>query len=132
MTTDVVVRDLGLTWYEPVFHDMQAFTEQRDRETPDEIWFTEHEPVFTQGQAGKKEHLLAPGGIPVIQTDRGGQVTYHGPGQIVLYPILNLRDYRQDLHWYLRGLEEVVIRTVSRLGIGLEAERLAGPTGVWG
>ena len=91
MKTPVILRDLGLTRYEPVFRKMQVFTENRDLKTLDEIWITEHEPVFTQGQAGKAEHLLAPGDIPVVQTDRGGQVTYHGPGQITGYLMFDLR-----------------------------------------
>ncbi len=120
MTTGVVVRDLGLTRYEPVFHDMQAFTEQRDRETPDEIWFTEHEPVFTQGQAGKKEHLLAPGGIPVIQTDRGGQVTYHGPGQITAYLLFDLRRLKIGVRDLVTNIELSMSDTLSLYGISAQ------------
>ena len=91
----VMVRRLGITAYEPVLLDMQAFTRERVAETHDEIWLTQHQPVFTQGQAGKAEHLLLPGDIPVVQSDRGGQVTYHGPGQItacLLYTSPSPRD----------------------------------------
>lgn len=87
----VGVRDLGRTVYQPVFEEMRTFTERRSSVSPDEIWFTEHEPVFTQGQAGKAEHVIAPGEIPVVQTDRGGQVTYHGPGQLVAYLMVDIR-----------------------------------------
>ncbi|MGD8580009.1 MAG: lipoyl(octanoyl) transferase LipB, partial [Lysobacterales bacterium] len=85
------VRRLGLAQYEPVWRRMKAFTDSRDEDTPDELWLVQHPPVFTQGQAGKAEHILAPGDIPVIQVDRGGQVTYHGPGQIVAYPLVDIR-----------------------------------------
>lgn len=120
MTTSVVVRDLGVTRYEPVFRDMQAFTEQRDRETTDEIWFTEHEPVFTQGQAGKQEHLLAPGGIPVIQTDRGGQVTYHGPGQITAYLLFDLRRLKIGVRDLVTKIELSMADTLARYGISAQ------------
>ncbi|MEZ7818795.1 MAG: lipoyl(octanoyl) transferase [Candidatus Azotimanducaceae bacterium] len=83
--------DLGETLYEPVYSRMQDFTRLRTADTPDEIWLTEHKPVFTQGQAGKAEHILFPGSIPVVQSNRGGQVTYHGPGQITVYLLLDLR-----------------------------------------
>ena len=85
-----VVRDLGRQPYEPVWRAMQRFTDARDESTPDELWLVEHDPVFTLGQAGKPEHVLLPGDIPVVHVDRGGQVTYHGPGQIVAYPLLDL------------------------------------------
>jgi len=87
----LVVRDLGDTSYAEVFAEMQTFTAKRGATTSDELWFTEHLPVFTQGQAGKPEHLLLPGDIPVVQTDRGGQITYHGPGQIVGYLLFDLK-----------------------------------------
>src|SRR5690606_34915135 len=85
------VRQLGRREYLPVLEEMRRFTGQRCAETPDELWLVEHPPVYTQGQAGKVEHLLNPGDIPVISTERGGQVTYHGPGQLVAYPLLDLR-----------------------------------------
>lgn len=85
------LRDLGQQDYAPVWRAMQRFTDAREEYTVDEIWVVEHAPVFTLGQAGKPEHVLAPGEIPVLQVDRGGQVTYHGPGQLVVYPLLDLR-----------------------------------------
>jgi lipoyl(octanoyl) transferase len=87
----VDARELGTTAYQVVFDEMRTFTERRNQATPDEIWFTEHEPVFTQGQAGRAEHLLVPGEIEVVRSDRGGQVTYHGPGQLVAYLLIDLR-----------------------------------------
>ncbi|WP_286917417.1 lipoyl(octanoyl) transferase LipB, partial [Pseudomonas sp. UBA6276] len=84
-------RELGLMPYEPVWHAMQRFTDQRDADAADEVWLVQHPAVFTQGQAGKAEHLLVPGEIPVVQVDRGGQVTYHGPGQLVVYLLLDVR-----------------------------------------
>lgn len=86
----LIVRELGLQPYETIWHAMQAFTSERGETDTDEIWMLEHPPVFTQGQAGKPEHVLFPGDIPVVQVDRGGQVTYHGPGQLVVYPLINL------------------------------------------
>ena len=91
MTPRLTVRRLGLADYAPVWRAMQAFTDGRDDATGDEFWLVQHPPVFTQGQAGRAEHVLTPGDIPVIQVDRGGQVTYHGPGQIVGYPLIDLR-----------------------------------------
>ena len=113
----VIVRDLGLTRYEPVFADMQSFTEQRGPETPDEIWLTEHEPVFTQGQAGKAEHVLAPGDIPIVQSDRGGQVTYHGPGQITAYLLFDLRRMGLGVRDLVTGIEECMVQTIGLHGI---------------
>ena len=91
VTGSLAVYPLGLQAYSPVFAAMKEFTNQRDGDTPDQLWLVEHQPVFTQGQAGKAEHLLRPGDIPVIKADRGGQVTYHGPGQIVVYVLVNLK-----------------------------------------
>ena len=87
----LIVCQLGLRPYQAVFEAMKAFTDERDSDTPDQLWLVQHEPVFTQGQAGKAEHLLSPGDIPVLKADRGGQVTYHGPGQIVVYILVNLK-----------------------------------------
>jgi hypothetical protein len=89
-----VVRRLGRVAYEPAWRAMQAFTDARDETTPDELWFLEHDPVFTQGLNGKAEHVLAPGAIPVVGIDRGGQVTYHGPGQLVMYALIDMRRLR--------------------------------------
>ena len=113
----VIVRDLGLTRYEPVWQRMQAFTEQRDKTTPDEIWLTEHQPVFTQGQAGKAEHVLAPGDIPVVQTDRGGQVTYHGPGQITAYLMFDIRRLGIGVRDLVTGIEQSMVDTIAEFGI---------------
>jgi lipoyl(octanoyl) transferase len=113
----VRVRDLGRSQYEIVFEAMKAFTAARTAATPDEIWLTEHEPVFTQGQAGKAEHVLAPGGIPVVQSDRGGQVTYHGPGQIVAYLMLDIRRLELSVRGLVSGIERAVIETLAEYGV---------------
>ncbi len=114
MPRDVLVKDLGRTQYCEVFEQMRAFTNERNQTTPDEIWLTEHEPVFTQGQAGKAEHLLAPGAIPVVQTDRGGQVTYHGPGQIVAYLLFDIRRLGINVRGLVSGIEDSIISLLSR------------------
>lgn len=114
---NVVIKDLGLTSYEPVFAAMQDFTAARDEQTLDEIWFTEHQPVFTQGQAGKPEHVLAPGDIPIVQSDRGGQVTYHGPGQITAYLMFDLRRMKLGVRDLVTGIEQAMSQTVARYGI---------------
>jgi lipoyl(octanoyl) transferase len=112
-----LVRELGITEYRNVFTAMQAFTEARTGATPDEIWLTEHQPVFTQGQAGKVEHLLAPGTIPVVQTDRGGQVTYHGPGQLVGYLMFDIRRLGISVRGLVTGIEQAVVRVLGEYGI---------------
>ncbi len=109
VATTLVVRDLGLRDYQPVFEAMKVFTTARDESTPDELWLLEHPPVFTQGLNGKPEHLLAPGDIPVIAVDRGGQVTYHGPGQAVCYCLLDLRRARLGVRELVTLLEQTVI-----------------------
>lgn len=114
---DVVVRDLGRTGYVPVFESMRNFTAGRDTRTRDELWFTEHEPVFTQGQAGKEWHVLAPGDIPVVQTDRGGQVTYHGPGQIVGYLLFDLRRMGVSVRGLVSGIENAIVEVLESYGI---------------
>jgi lipoyl(octanoyl) transferase len=114
----VHVRDLGRTGYQAVFDDMKAFTGSRSPDTEDELWLTEHEPVFTQGQAGRAEHLLAPGDIPVVQSDRGGQVTYHGPGQIVAYLMFDIRRLGLSVRGLVCGIETAVKRTLADFGIG--------------
>ena len=117
----VIVRDLGRTEYEPVFQAMQEFTANRGADTPDELWFTEHEPVFTQGQAGKTSHVLAAGDIPVVQTDRGGQITYHGPGQVVGYLLFDLRRMGLSVRGLVSGIEAAVIDVLAGYGIVAEA-----------
>lgn len=111
------VSDLGRRSYESVWREMRDFTDSRDRDTPDQLWLVEHPPVFTQGQAGKPEHLLLPGDIPVVQTDRGGQVTYHGPGQLVAYPLLNLRRHRLGVRDLVTILEQTLIALLDDYGI---------------
>ncbi len=111
------VRQLGRMAYEPVWHAMQDFTDNRSADTADEFWLVEHEPVFTQGQAGKAEHLLATGDIPVVQVDRGGQVTYHGPGQQVLYVMLDLRRRKLGVRELVSQIENAVVDTLATWGI---------------
>lgn len=123
------VRDLGRVAYEPVWRAMQAFTDARDAATPDELWLVEHDPVFTLGQAGKPEHVLMPGDIPVLHVDRGGQVTYHGPGQIVLYPLLDLRRLRVGVKDYVCRIEQAMIDTLADWNI--HAVRRPGAPGVY-
>jgi len=113
----LVVRDLGTTSYAQVFADMQEFTANRDESTADELWFTEHEAVFTQGQAGKPEHLLLPGDIPVVQTDRGGQVTFHGPGQLVGYLLFDLKRLGIGPRVLVRGIESSICSVLADYGI---------------
>ena len=124
-----IVRDLGRQPYEPVWRAMQAFTDARTEVTPDELWLVEHEPVFTLGQAGKPEHVLMPGGIPVLHVDRGGQVTYHGPGQIVAYPLLDLKRLRIGVREYVCRIEQAVIDTLAEWNI--EGARKEGAPGVY-
>ncbi|MCW8944922.1 MAG: lipoyl(octanoyl) transferase LipB [Sedimenticola sp.] len=121
-----LVRTLGLQDYETVWRKMQAFTNERNESTQDEIWFVEHHPVFTLGQAGKPEHLLNPGDIPTIQTDRGGQVTYHGPGQLVAYLMLNLRRHKLGVRQLVTLIEQSIIDLLHDYGID-SAARLDAP-----
>ncbi|MBE9547976.1 MAG: lipoyl(octanoyl) transferase LipB [Proteobacteria bacterium] len=123
------VRDLGLRGYQPVWEAMQQFTDSRDENSPDELWLLEHEAVFTQGQAGKAEHLLAPGEIPIIQVDRGGQVTYHGPGQLVAYPLLDIRRRQLSVRDLVHAIEQVIINTLAVFDI--QAQRNPGAPGVY-
>ena len=109
----VSIKDLGVSDYRAVFADMQAYTRSRTSISADQIWFTEHAPVFTQGQAGKPEHVLAPGDIPVIQSDRGGQVTYHGPGQITAYLLLDLRKRKMGVRDLGSGIESARQRLLT-------------------
>ena len=120
------LRRLGRQPYEPVWRAMQRFTDARDEDTPDELWVVEHEPVFTLGQAGRPEHVLAPGEIPVLHVDRGGQVTYHGPGQIVVYPLLDLRRLKIGVRDYVCRIEQAVIDTLLEWNI-LGARREGAP-----
>lgn len=119
------VRWLGRVEYAPVWREMQAFTDARDAETPDELWLLEHSPVFTQGLNGRAEHLLAPGDIPVVGIDRGGQVTYHGPGQLVAYALIDLRRRRIGVRELVIGLENAVVALAARHGISASGRREA-------
>ena len=121
LVQEVAVHDLGRSRYRDVFRAMQAFTGARDGATPDEFWFTEHEPVFTQGQAGRPEHLLAPGDIEVVQSDRGGQVTYHGPGQIVGYLLFDIRRMNLTVHQLTSGIERAIVAVLEDYGIAAAA-----------
>jgi lipoyl(octanoyl) transferase len=127
--SDLLVRRLGLMDYEPVWHAMQAFTDRRDVNTPDELWLVEHPPVFTQGQAGRAEHLLAPGDIPVIQVDRGGQVTYHGPGQIVAYPLIDISRSQMGVRALVTGIEQAIIDVLKSYSV--DAQLVKGAPGVY-
>ena len=127
--THLHVRRLGLADYETVWRAMQAFTDQRDETTADELWVVEHPPVFTQGQAGRAEHILTPGEIPVVQVDRGGQVTYHGPGQIVIYPLIDIKRLGMGVRELVSGIEQAIIAVLSDHGI--EAGLIGGAPGVY-
>lgn len=122
-------RDLGRQPYAPVWRAMQAFTDARGEDTPDELWLVEHDPVFTLGQAGKPEHVLMPGDIPVLHVDRGGQVTYHGPGQIVAYPLLDLKRLKLGVRAYVCRIEQAVIDTLGEWNIS--GARREGAPGVY-
>jgi lipoyl(octanoyl) transferase len=113
MPAILIVRQLGVQAYLPIWQAMQDFTNNRDDKTTDEIWLVEHHPVFTQGQAGKEEHLLMPGDIPVVKVDRGGQVTYHGPGQQMMYVLLNLKRNKLGVRNLVTALEECVVNTLK-------------------
>ena len=120
-----IVRQLGRVDYAPTWRAMQALTDARDEQTPDELWFLEHEPVFTQGLNGKPEHLLATGDIPVVGIDRGGQVTYHGPGQLVVYPLIDIRRAGLGVRDLVTALERAVIAYCATLGIEAECRKNA-------
>ena len=125
----VVVRRLGQVPYEPTWRAMQEFTAGRDADAPDEIWLCEHPPVFTLGQAGRPEHLLRDVGIPVVKIDRGGQITFHGPGQVVAYLLLDLSRRDLKVRELVNRMEQAVIDALA--GWGLRGERLAGAPGVY-
>jgi lipoyl(octanoyl) transferase len=124
-----LVRHLGLLDYEPTWRAMQRFTDERGPATPDEIWFLEHPPVFTLGMNASREHVLAAGAIPVVQIDRGGQVTYHGPGQLVVYPLVDLRRAGLGVRDIVTALERSVIDYAAELGIAAESRK--GAPGVY-
>jgi lipoyl(octanoyl) transferase len=120
-----VIRQLGQVDYETTWRRMQQFTDLRGAHSADEIWFLEHPPVFTLGMAGRREHLLSPGDIPVVQTDRGGQVTYHGPGQLLVYALIDLRRAGLGVRDLVTALEQSVIQYTAALGITAAARREA-------
>jgi lipoyl(octanoyl) transferase len=125
----VEVRRLGRVEYEPTWHAMQEFTATRTPETPDELWIVEHPPVYTLGQAGKPEHILEDVGIPIVKIDRGGQVTYHGPGQVVIYLLLDLARLKIKVRELVTAIEQGVIDFLAAHGVA--AERRAGAPGVY-
>ena len=111
----------GLQDYVPLWHEMQEFTDTRDENTPDEIWFVEHPPVFTMGLNASEEHLLAPGDIPVVQIDRGGQVTFHGPGQLMIYPLLDIKRAGIGVRKLVTALEQSVVDLVAEYEVAAVA-----------
>lgn len=119
----LIIKPLGLVDYQPTWEAMRAFTDSRTATTDDELWLLEHTPVFTLGQAGKQEHVLAPGDIPLVQSDRGGQVTYHGPGQLTGYCLFDLK--RMDLgpRAFVEKIEDALVGVLRDLGIPAEADR---------
>ncbi|MBL4610015.1 MAG: lipoyl(octanoyl) transferase LipB [Pseudomonadaceae bacterium] len=129
MSTMPVVRRLGLVDYLPTLEAMRALTAERGPDTPDEIWLLEHPPVFTQGQAGKPEHVLAAGDIPVVQVERGGQVTYHGPGQLVAYLMLDIRRMELGVRDLVTAMERSLVRLLASYGV--EAAPRADAPGVY-
>ncbi len=126
---ELVVRHLGLVEYQPTLESMRQLTRERDERTADEIWLLQHPKVFTQGQAGKAEHLLAPGDIPVVQVERGGQVTYHGPGQLVAYLMLDLRRLDLGVRELVTAMEQSLVDLLASYGI--EAAPKADAPGVY-
>jgi lipoyl(octanoyl) transferase len=123
------VRDLGRVAYLPTWQAMQEFTATRSESSEDQLWLCEHDPVFTQGVAGKAEHVLQAGAIPLVQTDRGGQVTFHGPGQVIGYPLVDLRRLGVYVKEYVHRLEESVIRTLGHFGV--TGHRVRGAPGIY-
>lgn len=123
MSAPLIIRHIeGLQDYQTTWQAMQDFTRQRTAETPDELWLLEHHPVFTQGRAGKSEHLLNPGNIPVVHSDRGGQITYHGPGQLIGYCLLDLKRKELGVRDLVGGIEQTLIEYLASLGIQAEAD----------
>lgn len=114
---NVIIRQLGRQPYEPIWQAMQHLTDTRDETTQDEIWLVEHQPVFTQGQAGKAEHILMPGDIPVVQVDRGGQVTYHGPGQLTVYLMLDIKRKKIGVRQLVTAIEDAVVASLGQYDV---------------
>ncbi len=124
-----VIRTLGRVEYQPAFAAMRSFTESRTPDTTDQIWLCEHPPVYTQGLAGNPEHVLDARGIPIIQTNRGGQVTFHGPGQVVAYPLIDLRRLGIYVKEYVFRVEQAVLKTLQHFGV--TGHRVAGAPGIY-
>lgn len=129
MSTAIALRWLGRVGYAETFAAMKQFTLERQPETPDALWMCEHAPVFTQGLAGKQDHILNPGDIPIVQTDRGGQVTFHGPGQVVGYPLIDLRRAGYYVKEYVYRIEESVLRALAHFGA--TGHRVPGAPGIY-
>jgi lipoyl(octanoyl) transferase len=125
----ISIHQLGRVDYVPTYETMQSFTAARAVDTPDELWVCEHAPVYTQGLSGKAEHIFNPSGIPVVQTNRGGQVTYHGPGQVVAYPLIDLKRAGYFVKEYVYRIEEAVIRTLMHYAV--TGHRVAGAPGIY-
>ena len=125
----IAIQPLGRVDYLPTYEAMQAFTTARLPDTPDALWICEHNPVYTQGLAGKAEHIFNPADIPVVQTNRGGQVTYHGPGQVVAYPLIDLKRAGYFVKEYVYRIEEAVIRTLGAFGV--TGHRVTGAPGIY-
>ncbi|KTD21735.1 Legionella secretion system protein X [Legionella londiniensis] len=123
------IKKLGIQPYELIWNEMKRFTLERDNFTPDELWLLEHYPVYTQGQAGKKEHILNPESIPVVQSDRGGQVTYHGPGQLVAYVLMDIRRKKMGIRTLVCHLEQILMAVLNEFGIFSETR--CGAPGVY-
>jgi lipoyl(octanoyl) transferase len=123
MSEPLRVKSWGMVEYTPTWAAMQALTSQRDEHTPDELWLLEHPPVFTQGLNGKAEHILNPGPIPVVAIDRGGQVTYHGPGQLVAYPLWDLKRLQLGVRDLVVGIEQIIIATLKDFGMDANGRR---------
>ncbi|NNF41419.1 MAG: lipoyl(octanoyl) transferase LipB, partial [Woeseiaceae bacterium] len=119
----IIVRELGRRDYVPLWHAMQSYTDHRNAASPDEIWFTEHPPVFTMGLNASREHLLNPGDIPVVQIDRGGQVTFHGPGQLMVYPLLDLQRSRLGVRSLVTALEQSVVDLAAEFDIAAASRK---------
>ena len=125
----ITPQHLGRVEYLPTYAAMHAFTAERTAETPNALWICEHPPVYTQGLAGKSEHIFNPGDIPVVQTNRGGQVTYHGPGQVMAYPMIDLKRAGYFIKAYVYRIEEAVIRTLAHFGV--TGHRVTGAPGIY-
>src|SRR5574337_2010171 len=125
----IEVQSLGRVDYLPTYAAMRAYTAERTAVTPDVLWICEHPAVYTQGLAGKSEHILAPGAIPVVATDRGGQVTFHGPGQVVAYPLIDLRRAGYFVKEYVYRIEQAVLATLAHFGV--TGHRVAGAPGIY-